>query len=285
MNKKTWIPAVVLLAAAGIITGVLLSGNVRREAVYREASEKLEAGDTGEAWRLFTSLGSWRDARSRADKLEEADLTLPYRAAEEGDIVTFGRWEQDNDESNGPEEIEWIVLDRIEGRLLLLSAACLAGKAYHVVSFEPVTWETCSLRAWLNGEFLSGAFTAEERALIPAVLNENPDHSVVETPGGRDTRDRVFLLCERDTVIYLKSDADRETIGRAYASRAASARGLQTDEEGCASWWLRSPGMYEYIAQFVDREGVPYLNGASTDIDYLCGVRPAIWLDAEGEGQ
>ena len=101
----------------------------------------------------------------------------------------------------------------------------------------------------------------------------------METPGGRDTRDRVFVLCERDTVIYLNDPADQEAVGKAQGTEYAKANGLQTDEEGNASWWLRSPGMYEYIAQFVDQNGEPYTNGASTDIDYLCGVRPVLWLD------
>jgi hypothetical protein len=33
-----------------------------------------------------------------------------------GGIVTFGRYEHDGSEENGPEEIEWIVLDAKDGR-------------------------------------------------------------------------------------------------------------------------------------------------------------------------
>jgi hypothetical protein len=91
----------------------------------------------------------------------------------------------------------------------------------------------------------------------------------------------VFLLSESDAVIYLNNDYDQDTIGRAMASDYAVANGLQTDEDGLCSWWLRSPGMYEYIAQFVDQQGKPYPNGGSTDIDYLFGVRPALWVDLD----
>ena len=82
-------------------------------------------------------------------------------------------------------------------------------------------------------------------------------------------------------MIYLNNDYDQDTIGRAMASDYAVANGLQTDEDGLCSWWLRSPGMYEYIAQFVDQQGKPYPNGGSTDIDYRFGIRPALWVDLD----
>ncbi len=284
MKKKALWMLLAAVLTVGILTLVLvIRDNAQRESTYQQATQAVREGDPVQAYRLFCSLGSYRDAARQAADLAGADCRLPCLAAEKGDAVFFGRWEQDGDGQNGPEPIEWLVLDRVDGQLLLLCADCLAAMPYHEEAFAPVTWETCSLRAWLNGDFLSAAFTEAERVWIPAVRNENPDHSIVETPGGRDTTDRVFLLSERDTVIYLKDEDARSFLGKAPASRVAQAEGLQLSEDGFASWWLRSPGMYEYIAQFVDQEGVPYLNGASTDIGYLCGVRPAIWLDMKGE--
>ena len=280
MKKKVWLILLIVILVIGAITAVFVIRDNRNKAdTYQKAVQMAQTGNTTNAYRLFRELGSYQDAEQRLSELAAADALLPYRAAEKGSIVSFGHFEQDNDLSNGPEPIQWIVLDKIDGQLLLLSASCLKGMAYNTAAFTPVTWETSSLRAWLNEDFFSSAFTEEEKALILTVSNENPDHSIVETPGGRDTRDRVFVLCERDTVIYLNDPADQEAVGKAQGTEYAKANGLQTDEEGNASWWLRSPGMYEYIAQFVDQNGEPYTNGASTDIDYLCGVRPVMWLD------
>ena len=280
MKKKVWLILLIVILVIGAITAVFVIRDNRNKAdTYQKAVQMAQAGNTSDAYRLFRELGSYQDAEQRLSELAAADVLLPYRAAEKGSIVSFGHFEQDNDLSNGPEPIQWIVLDKIDGQLLLLSASCLKGMAYNTAAFTPVTWETSSLRAWLNEDFFSSAFTEEEKALILTVSNENPDHSIVETPGGRDTRDRVFVLCERDTVIYLNDPVDQEAVGKAPTTEYAKANGLQTDEEGNASWWLRSPGMYEYIAQFVDQNGEPYTNGASTDIDYLCGVRPVMWLD------
>ena len=38
-----------------------------------------------------------------------------------GSIITMGTFEQDNDTSNGAEPIEWIVVQRLENKALLLS--------------------------------------------------------------------------------------------------------------------------------------------------------------------
>ena len=280
MKKKVWMIILAVILVIGVITAVFMIRNNQNKAnTYQKAVQLAQTGNTAEAYCLFRELGTYLDSEQRLSELVAVDALLPYRVAEKEDIVSFGHFEQDNDPSNGPEPIQWIVLDKMDGQLLLISASCLQGMAYNTATFTPVTWETSSLRTWLNESFLSSAFTEEEKALIPTVLNENPDHSIVETPGGRNTQDQVFVLCERDTVIYLSSPADREAIGKAPATEYAKANGLQTDEEGNASWWLRSPGMYEYIAQFVDRNGEPYTNGASTDIDYLCGVRPVLWLN------
>ena len=49
--------------------------------------------------------------------------------------------------------IEWIILDSQGNRILLLSKRAVETLPYHSTD-EPVTWESCSLRSWLNGEFL-----------------------------------------------------------------------------------------------------------------------------------
>ena len=46
--------------------------------------------------------------------LAETPITQSFDSI--GSIVTFGRCEQDGNEENGPEEIEWIVLDAKDGR-------------------------------------------------------------------------------------------------------------------------------------------------------------------------
>ena len=278
MKKKVWLILLIVILVIGAITAVFVIRDNRNKAdTYQKAVQMAQAGNTSDAYRLFRELGSYQDAEQRLSELAAADVLLPYRAAEKGSIVSFGHFEQDNDLSNGPEPIQWIVLDKMDGQLLLLSASCLKGMAYNTAAFTPVTWETSSLRAWLNEDFFSSAFTEEEKALILTVSNENPDHSIVETPGGRDTRDRVFVLCERDTVIYLNDPADQEAVGKAPTTEYAKANGLQTDEEGYASWWLRSPGRYGDHAACVGNLGDFYYVGLGVKAGDVA-IRPAIWI-------
>ena len=127
--------------------------------------------------------------------LAETPITQSFDTI--GSIVAFGRYEQDGNEENGPEEIEWIVLDVQDGKVLLLSKYGLEVKPYNTDHYNPdhteVTWETCTLRTWLNSTFLITAFTVFERKAIPAVTvvaDKNPEDG---TKAGKNTKDKIFL--------------------------------------------------------------------------------------------
>jgi hypothetical protein len=98
-----------------------------------------------------------------------AETTVPADIAV-GDIVTFGHYEQDNDTSNGQEVIEWIVLevDEANHRLWVVSRYGLDAQPYNAEAAE-VTWQTCTLREWLNGTFFETAFTPEEQVAVLTV--------------------------------------------------------------------------------------------------------------------
>ena len=86
-----------------------------------------------------------------------------------GDVVTFGHYEQDNNLDNGPEAIEWIVLDMQEGKALLLSKYGLDAIPYNT-EYVNITWEQCTLRTWLNQDFLKTAFDEKEQSAILTTL-------------------------------------------------------------------------------------------------------------------
>ena len=78
-----------------------------------------------------------------------AEVQEGRQAVSVGDIVSFGCYEQDSDLENGPEAIEWIVLDCDEEnhRVLLLSRFGLDTRPYHS-EYADVTWETCCSPRW-----------------------------------------------------------------------------------------------------------------------------------------
>ena len=191
----------------------------------------------------------------------------------EGEYIKFGAYEQDNNTSNGKEDVEWLVLEIKDGKALVISKYALDCKQYNT-SYTDVTWETSTLRKWLNNDFLNSAFSANEKAMIPTVTvsaDNNPDYS---TNPGNATQDQVFLLSITEANKYFSSDNARQCKPTDYAV----ANGAWESDNGNCWWWLRSPGVNQDRAALVsndcgvseDRYGVSYDNRA---------VRPALWID------
>ena len=112
-----------------------------------------------------------------------------YVAADVGDIIEFGAYEQDNEKSNGKEPIEWQVLAKEDNKILVISKYALDAKPYNT-EFENVTWETCTLRTWLNETFLDEAFSKAEKSMIQTTevsADKNPDYKI----GRASCRERV----------------------------------------------------------------------------------------------
>ena len=189
-----------------------------------------------------------------------------------GDFYIFGQYEQDNDPSNGPEPIMWKVLAVESDRLLVISRYGLDAKPYNTSNTD-VTWETCSLREWLNGEFFSSAFSESEQERINPVTLKNPDNPDHGTPGGNDTTDRIFLLTAEEANRYLSEKA-RQCKPTAYAE--ANGAGVNNDN-GFSWWWLRLPGFAPYSAAYVGISGntIPF----GDYVDHTDAVvRPAFWM-------
>ncbi len=206
-----------------------------------------------------------------------------------GCFVTFGRYEQDNDPANGPEPIEWLVLDydAENNRALLLSRYGLDARPYHG-SGAGTTWEKCALRAWLNGDFLREAFSPEEQSAILITKVDNgkgQGFGQWNAKGGKNTQDRVFLLSfkEANTCLGVTYEDVFNTVSRTAPTAYALERGAYTNDsdrtaEGTAAgwWWLRSPGIRQRYAAMVYTDG-SLIPGGVDDPTGL--VRPALWLD------
>ena len=61
--------------------------------------------------------------------------------------------EQDNDISNGKEDIEWLVLWIVDDKALIVSKYALDVQPYSTYTDTDCTWKTCSLWEWLNSTF------------------------------------------------------------------------------------------------------------------------------------
>ncbi len=207
-----------------------------------------------------------------AEETDEAEEANDYTV---GSIVSFGDYEQDNNEENGEEPIEWIVLAVDGDRALLLSRYGLDAQPYNTYT-KKITWCRCSLRLWLNYTFIKEAFTVQERELILSSVITNEKTPASDTYGCDDTTDQVFLLSYAEALEYLPDEESRQTQPTAYAL----ASGAFTDETtGNCWWWLRSPADGNTNASYIRTDGrVNGYDGQTVNRD-TGSIRPAIWLN------
>ncbi|MBQ1685489.1 MAG: tetratricopeptide repeat protein, partial [Clostridia bacterium] len=245
---------------------------------YNTALELYNAGKYDEAITVFKALDGYKDSDTQLEKCyigkygeEQYNLIKDVKV---GDTYRFGSYEQDNKTSNGKEEIEWIVLEKDGMSLLLISKYALDCQPYNT-SDRSITWETCSLRKWLNGTFLDAAFSSEEqRSIISSTVtaDKNPHFN---TFVGKNTTDKVFLLSIKEANKYFSSDEARRCAPTEYAKAQGT---LTYDSIGNCWWWLRSPGCDSHSAAFVFDDGSVSSYGFDVNNDVYT-VRPAMWID------
>lgn len=198
-----------------------------------------------------------------------------------GDTIVFGHYEQDNDLSNGKEEIEWIVLEVKDNKVLLICKYVLDNTKYNEKNTF-VTWEHSTIREWLNGAFVSSAFTEAEQACIVETYVDNQkeqNYPGWNTDGGKTTLDRVFLFSYMEARTYFLDDESRKCAPTKKAIQNGTelfSDCLTQEGKPTCGWWLRSPGPQQNNAMFVYKHGeVKYSAKVSATTG---GVRPAMWI-------
>ena len=239
---------------------------------YERAVALIDSGDYKTAYLLLDGI-DYKNSKELQESIKPQYQKVLLFEAEIGSYVYFGAYEQDNNTSNGKETIEWLVLAREGDRILVISRYALDCQQYNT-SNTNVTWETCSLRKWLNGTFLNAAFSESERAMIPSVsVSADKNPSYITSPGN-NTTDQVFLLSITEVNKYFSSDSARQYQGTAYCYAQGAGKG---GKDNC-SWWLRSPGGLNVYAAFVDDVGSVNDIGDSIRNDNI-SVCPALWID------
>ena len=162
-------------------------------------------------------------------------------------------------------------------RKLLLSRKAVAKRPYHDAD-EPVSWETCSLRAWLNGDFYRAAFNDYEKQRILKIPVTADRNTYCNTDAGNSTDDHVFLLSlpEVNALLRRKLSAKRKCEADPADAPDADSDNKAADDTGCV-WWLRSPGSEKNEAACVNGDGQISNFGLPANTPTIA-VRPCIWV-------
>lgn len=200
------------------------------------------------------------------------------------DTITFGNyWQEDTNEdyeTNKEDEklpIRWRVLS-VEGN----DAFLMADQAIESHPFDEegsaVTWEKCSLRKWLNEEFIKEAFTEEEQAAIKVTTVVNKGNEEYNTDAGADTQDKIYLLSidEAADSKYGFEETDKAPFHRTSPAREAAQTMFSSEEHNAFYWWLRSPGDKNCVS-YVGTAGDGNSHGITSE--NYGAVRPVLHLD------
>lgn len=226
---------------------------------------------------------------------DDEGLRTALQSWENGQVMTvpFGSYQQGARGESAP--IWWYVLDRRGDEVLLLSRDVLDTRSFH--SGDDALWEDSDLRQWLNGEFLTQAFSAEEQQRIQSTWLRNADVLMHWVRKAADTRDKVFVLSRQEAQRYFMHGEMIQTEARGTAPdnqgvyyrtgdirtaagvtdyAAAHGTGVYS---GHAWWWLRSCGDRGRVMAVMPDAAIAVsgLPPATTG----GGVRPALWLRVE----
>lgn len=215
---------------------------------------------------------------------DQMDMEMLRDAVMRGErTVVFGRYPKEPGGEVMP--LFWRVLKVDELSVLLITRDLIDAQPYNETR-EDVTWETCTLRRWMNEVFIREAFDEEERKGILLTELYTSENKSWYTSGGNATQDRIFALSIDEAERYFLDNDDRLAVVTPYAeSRGAvlwpvgsvDESGRSKDGRKVGLWWLRSPGCDNNHAVDVHRIGAIDRHGPDVDCADV-SVRPALWL-------
>ena len=208
------------------------------ECRYKYAAECFTNKNYETARKAYSVLKDYKDSEQ---KLASTEIAL-IKNAKVGDNILFGGY-------------HWLIAEKKKDKVLLIKSLPINGFAYHEDS-EDVTWEKCSLRNYLNNDFLQETFNDTMTASILDTKVTVPDNAKYGTTGGNATTDKIFLLNAKQFNKY--SDI------------------LSNYLRDC---WLIGPGNTQSAAQFVSYGDVM---AAGYDVtNTTIHIRPALWVKVE----
>lgn len=160
-------------------------------------------------------------------------------------------------------QYKWKVLERKDGNVRLIAADIGSSHLFYRVVFnrlpEETTWESSSLRAWLNTEILEEIFTDNQRDRLMLQVSESSENSRYGTKYAGETEDYLTILSAEDI---------------------ESERYAQSINELGHDYWLRTPGSTMESASYLNSDHEIRYYGVPVNDESMM-VRPVILVHYE----
>lgn len=211
------------------------------------------------------------------------------------DSIKFGKAPK-NSKKN---KYEWIVLEKKDGKALLLSKYILNAYSYYQIhgmdnaKKEECVWENSDVRRELNEWFYDDSFDDYEKELIIDTNVINSKNERFGTKSGRNTIDKIFILsadeCNKyfynNNMEYNDKNKDNKklagTKNKKYKNYWVQDLYKESKEDewfsSCSRFWLRTQGEMWWTACFVDSNGFVNTRGLTINQAGI-GIRPAMWI-------
>ena len=267
----------------------------------------VQDGDVLEDPALYKKLAEaeWNDNETEIDGVRYLRMDRDDAVSSAPDKAGHYRWEESTEWHYFRfDPIRWRVIGLENGTACLMVDRLLDCQPYSATD-GPVSWETSTVRSWLNSYpssensasidyqekgFLSTAFTAEQLEAIINTRVVNHSNKAYGTDCGNNTEDRVFLLSNdevfsSDTAarngFYAGSGYD-DPAKRFRSTMYAKCRGSWWSSVngymGNSFWFMRTNGYTQESVTYICDFGYIYSRGTISTCEDA-GVLPAIWID------
>lgn len=253
---------------------------------YDRAIDLIDSGDYKAAYALLDGL-SYRDSEEKLQSMKSQHPQIFLAGADVGDTVTFGTYEQNNNYSDGNESIEWIVIDKQEDKIMVVSKCIIAMQPFNTTNEGHISWEKCTLRKWLNNDFLNEAFSDAEKKLISDTTVSNTEYlarGLSYSTTDHLTTDKVFLLGENERDMLSSVDALKGIVTESVIALFSDAANSDVANINPSNfeplWWLRTTWEDAVDCQASVAYGASYDEHEhdTCNVEESAGVRPAMWI-------
>lgn len=248
-------------------------------SIEAEANLYWNAGNDLAAYKLLKQLGYDKGNNDIMSSMIEVNERLELMASEPGDVITFGRYEQDGNLENGYEALKWIVLEVDGTKRLLFAEDCIECMPYNFEAGK-TNWNESMVNNWMNTYMVSEMFDSSEMNLLTTSVLEpsvNPKYGTEY----EKAESVLFLLSlqelrkysdtqkiEQSQVVYIGLKGVKANLSNYMVNRGANI---------CTGYWLRTPGIDYDGAVYVTNTGFVQTAGEGCVKHNL--IRPAVWID------